>query len=301
MTSPLSNLDELTVTRRLASGGLRQEESLQYAVGLAQALRLLHEQGTICASLDPDRIVLSGSEVTLLQGGGGVLTPYSSPEQVRGEAVDARSDVFAYGAVIYELLSGRRAFWAEETEQLKRQILEHDPLPLTDVSEPIAQVLGRCLEKRPADRWQRMSFVLIELKLAIGNARQVQQATEWKEKLSSQRAQIAALEGRQAASHTAHLEKASELRQLIQYLEQKNDEQAEEMAKAHEELAALREKLAALQKTAQVHTHSIESLEAAAAQTDEVVEHVVEAFGVMHKSLVEGAEKKVIAISNNGV
>ena len=145
-----------------------------------------------------------------------------------------------------------------------------------------------------------MSSVLIELKLAAANAKHVQQATEWKEKMISQRTQLAALEGELAAHQTVHRETTAGLRELIQDLEQKNEEQAGEIAKTNQEVSALREKWASLHKTAQVHAHAIASLEAAAAQTDEVVEHVVDAFGLMHKSMVESAEKKVIAISSAG-
>jgi exonuclease VII small subunit len=78
----------------------------------------------------------------------------------------------------------------------------------------------------------------------------------------------------------------AELRQSIQRLQ--------------ETMAAMQEAIAALQKGAQVHTKAIEGLQVAASQTDEVVEHVVEAFGTMHKSMVERGEAKVLLVARNG-
>jgi septation ring formation regulator EzrA len=76
--------------------------------------------------------------------------------------------------------------------------------------------------------------------------------------------------------------------------------QRTEIAGIHRTLASIEQSIAALQKGAQAHSKAIEGLEAAASQTDEVVEHVVEAFGTMHKSVVERGEAKVLLVSRNG-
>jgi serine/threonine protein kinase len=297
----MNDLDEISVTDRLASGGLSPEEALQYATGLAEALRRLHQQGTICASLDPDNILLGRNGLQLARNGAGKeLTPYFSPEQLRGEDLDARSNIFAFGAILYELLSGRKAFSAQDPEELKKEILERDPMPLTDISQEVGHILHRCLEKRREDRWQRMSSILVELKLVVNNARHAQQATEWKEKMSTQRAQLAGLEGRLSAHQTAQQETASQLRELIARLEQTNQQQAAEIAKTSQLLATLQDSVAGLQRTTQAQAQAIESIEAASAQTDEVVEHVVDAVGLMHKAMVERVETKVVAASSNG-
>src|SRR5262249_23913808 len=88
---------------------------------------------------------------------GGVLgTPgYMSPEQVRGEAVDARSDIFSFGAILYELLCGRRAFPGASVVESGHVILHDDPAPLPEgVPASVTQVVRRCLEKDPGRRFQ---------------------------------------------------------------------------------------------------------------------------------------------------
>jgi len=160
----MNDLVDISVSKRLAAGSLSPEEALQHAMGLAQTLRRMHQQGTICTSLDPAHVMLGEHEIRIVQNSAGGLTPYAPPERLRGETLDARSDVFGFGAIAYELLSGRKAFPAEDPEELKTEILESDPQPLTEVPRGVASILSRCLAKRPEDRWQRMSSVLIELK-----------------------------------------------------------------------------------------------------------------------------------------
>src|SRR5271165_4653883 len=156
----MNELEELVTSNRLVSDVLSMEEplpveeALRYGTSLAQALRRMHQEGAVCGCLDPDHIVWNKNGVKLVQNGAGGLTPYLSPEQVRGETADARSDVFAFGAIVYELLSGRKAFPARDPEELKKEILDRSPAPLAGIPEEIAGLLSRCLEKRREDRWQ---------------------------------------------------------------------------------------------------------------------------------------------------
>src|SRR5262249_1410769 len=92
---------------------------------------------------------------------------YMAPEQVRGEAIDARTDIFAFGAVLYEMLSGRRAFRRDTAAETMTAILKEDPPDLSDSSPSIPAVMGRivrrCLEKNPEQRFQSakdLSFAL---------------------------------------------------------------------------------------------------------------------------------------------
>ncbi len=276
------------------------DEALRYATSLAQALRRMHQEGVVCGCLDPGHIVWNNHGAELTPNGGGGLTPYLAPEQVRGEAADARSDIFAFGAIVYELLSGRKAFPARDPEELKEAILERSPAPLGGLPGEIAPLVSRCLEKRREDRWQRMSSVLIELKLAHATARQAHSASEWKDRVASLRSQIAGQEGRLTAHQAAQESVDAELRRLIERLEEKIKSQGTEMAGIQETQAALQESIAGLRKGVQIQAKAIEAMEAAASQTDEVVEHVVEAFGMMHKSVVERGEAKVLLVSRNG-
>ena len=237
------------------SRALPMEDALRYATSLAEALRRMHREGTVCASLDLKHIRWESQRVTLVCADADTTGAYSSPEQVRGEIADARSDIFAFGAVLYEILSGRRAFPAKDPDELKGQILASAPAPIEGIPEGVASLLSGCLEKDRGLRRQRMSSILIELKLASASAKQ------------------AAHDERLAERRAAQESMVSELRQSIQRID--------------ENLALLHETIAGLQRSAQIHTKAIEGLEVAASQTDEVVEHVVEAFGMMHRSLVE--------------
>jgi archaellum component FlaC len=276
------------------------DDALRYATSLALSLRRMHQERAVCGCLDPDHIVWNKNGVKLMQDGAGGLTPYLSPEQVRGEDADARSDVFAFGAIVYELLSGRRAFPARDPEELKKEILERSPAPLTGVPEEILSLVSRCLEKRREDRWQRMSSVLIELKLANATARQAHSASEWRERVVHLRSQIAGQDGRLTAQQAAQESADAELRQSIQRLEETIESQGKEIAGIHDTLRAVQDAIADLRKDGQSHAKAIEALEAAASQTDEVVEHVVEAFGTMHRSMVERGEAKVLLVSRTG-
>lgn len=274
LASPMKPCEELVISQRVASGMLSPEDALQYAISLAQALRRMHRDGTVCGSLDPDRILLSDAGVKVLPGDDGGLTPYTPPEVLRGEKMDARGDVFAFGAIVYELLSGQKAFPAQHPEELRREILEQEPAPLTGVPEFLWFVLGRCLEKMPENRWQRMNSVVVELKLAHAKARHAQGASEGKARMTALGMQIAGLEERLTACRTTAEGHAAQLGEIARVLD------------------TIQESIASLRKMAQVHSRAVESIEAAMTQTDEIVEHVVEAFGQIHKTVVERADTR---------
>jgi hypothetical protein len=264
----MNYFEELLAFNRLVSDALSKkealpvEEALRYVTSLAEALRRMHQSGVICGQLDPKHI----------EWGEGGAVAYPAPEQLRGETADARTDIFSFGAIVYELLTGSKAFPAQDPEDHKKEILESSPAPLTGVPEGISALVSRCLEKNREDRWQRMNSILIELKLASATARQAHSLSEWRERVASLR----------AAQEAAN----AELRQTIQCLEEKLDSQ--------------RVEIAALQRGAQVQAKTIEGIQVAALQTDEVVEHVVEAFGLVNRSLVERSDAKVLLVSQNG-
>ena len=262
------------------------EEALRYATSLAELLRQMHRVGTVCGQLDPKDIVWDNHSVKLVQTYGAGSGAYLAPEQIRGETADERSDIFAFGAILYEQLAGRRAFPAQDAEALKQQILQSAPPPVEGLPEGIASLLSGCLEKDRELRLQRMNSVIIELKLAAASARQAQSATEWRDKVLSLRSRVAEHGERLAAQQASHENTAADLRESIQRIETT--------------LATIHESIAGLQKSSQVHGKAIEGLQVAASQTDEVVEHVVEAFGTMHKSILEREDAKVLLVAGNG-
>ncbi len=168
-------------------GGLPLQQTLDYAVQIAAGLERAHAAGIIHRDLKPQNIVLSRS------GGLGVLklldfglarqvpvstearasltaegeiagTPaYMSPEQAQGKAVDGRSDIFSFGAVLYEMLSGRKAFSGDSTIAVLSAVLRDEPAPLTGVPEELLRLVGRCLRKHPERRMQHVGDVRVIL------------------------------------------------------------------------------------------------------------------------------------------
>ena len=157
------------LSEKLARGPVSAGEALRLAVEIGAALHNVHARGRVHAQLSPFCIALTQSGVRILQP-----TPspedsaaYRSPEQLRGEQPDVRSDVFAFGAIVYEIACAKRAF-AGTGGELAQRILRQDPEPLSGQSplyQPLGKVIAGCLEKDPARRRQRVQNAVIELKL----------------------------------------------------------------------------------------------------------------------------------------
>lgn len=161
------------LSEKLARGPLSADEAVRLAIEIGAALHRVHTSGGVHGQLSPFCIALP-------QAGARILRPsaspedsaaYRSPEQLRGENPDVRSDVFAYGAVVYEIASGRRAFPGVGTE-LAQRIQKQDPEPLGGQSllyQTLDKVIAGCIEKDPARRRQRVQNAVIELKLGGGS------------------------------------------------------------------------------------------------------------------------------------
>jgi TolB-like protein/tRNA A-37 threonylcarbamoyl transferase component Bud32 len=187
-----------TLRERLAKGPVPQSKALDWAAQMTEGLAAAHERGIVHRDLKPENVFLTrDGHVKLLDfgiakliesaheaaphgileetlspsssrtGSGMVLgTPgYMSPEQVRGETFDARTDFFSLGTVLYELLSGRRAFPGAVVES-GYAILHNEPEPLPSTVPPqMAQVVHRCLDKDPARRFHSARDLAFNLEL----------------------------------------------------------------------------------------------------------------------------------------
>jgi len=179
-------LEGQTLRDMLAAGALPPKKAIDYGRQIAEGLGAAHEKGIVHRDLKPENIFVARdgrvkildfglarqdaspsdgsatSSPTLARGTepGTVMgtAPYMAPEQVRGELADHRADIFAFGAVLHEMLAGRRAFERSTAAETMTAILREDAAPLTTLRDgvPLAleRVVEHCLEKRPGDRFQ---------------------------------------------------------------------------------------------------------------------------------------------------
>ncbi len=171
-------------------GPLPVEKAVEYAKQILDALDAAHKKGIIHRDLKPANIMVSKQGIKLLDFGlakqAGPLTQtdatviagitgqnqivgtlqYMSPEQLQNQPADARSDLFAFGCVLYEMLSGKRAFSGDSAASLIGAILHREPEPL-DIAPPLDRVIKRCLAKDPDDRFQTARDLKYNLALAM--------------------------------------------------------------------------------------------------------------------------------------
>ena len=163
----LEYCDGITLAKRLARGRLPVSEVLRYAIEIADALAAAHRAGIVHRDLKPSNIMLTKSGVKLLDFGlatrlrkpsasddtqsfpepvGGTI-PYMAPEVLDGQEADARSDVFAFGAILYEMLTGQRAFGGINSAEMIRSVLEREPSLPAGTPPHLAHIVSRCLRK----------------------------------------------------------------------------------------------------------------------------------------------------------
>ena len=192
-------LEGETLSDRLTKGSLPLEQTLRYGVEIADALDKAHRQGIVHRDLKPGNVMLTKSGVKLLDFGlAKVFAPtgstpgltalptmagstpltqegtilgtfqYMAPEQLEGREADGRSDVFAFGAVLYEMATGRKAFEGKSQASLIAAILTSEPPSLSTIQPmtpaALERVVRTCLAKDPDDRWQSAHDIASELK-----------------------------------------------------------------------------------------------------------------------------------------
>jgi eukaryotic-like serine/threonine-protein kinase len=187
-----------TLAQMLVSGPLPEKEVIAIGMQIAAALEEAHERGIIHRDLKPANIALTSrghakvldfglakllrptKDVTtrhLTESGGVPGTfPYLSPEQLRGDPVDARSDIHAIGAVLYEMATGQRAFNGTLFSQVIDEILHQPPIPPRrlnpEISVELDRIICKCLDKEPAHRYQSAKELLADLRRLTASSAQ---------------------------------------------------------------------------------------------------------------------------------
>src|SRR5207245_226525 len=191
-------LEGETMRQRTSGTALAQRRAIDYALQMAHGLAAAHEKGIVHRDLKPDNVFITkDGRVKILDFGVAKLTQpdggqsqtdiptrrvdtdpgvvigtvgYMSPEQVRGKGIDHRSDIFSLGAILYEMLSGRRAFHGESAADTMSAILKEDPPELSETNKTVSPALERlvnhCLEKNPESRFHSASDLAFALETA---------------------------------------------------------------------------------------------------------------------------------------
>ena len=187
-------LEGTTLRDKLDAGSIPTKQAADYALQIAKGLSAAHENGIVHRDLKPENLVVSkDGHLKILDFGlakrteqektddetsaptaartdpGTVMgtVGYMSPEQVKGHAVDHRSDIFSFGAILYELLSGRKAFKRDSAAETIAAILKEEPPDLPEsgrsVSSALDHIVKHCLEKRREDRFQSAKDIVFAL------------------------------------------------------------------------------------------------------------------------------------------
>ncbi len=162
------------------AGAVGVERGVQIMTAACEALSYAHDQGIIHRDIKPENImVLRDGAVKLTDFGlASILTEksvtqtgtvmgtfaYMSPEQVRGEKVDARTDIFSLGSTFYEMLTGRQPFPGETAAVVLNSILKQDPPPVPGLPAHISRVVNKCLRKQPDYRFQKAREIIAGLR-----------------------------------------------------------------------------------------------------------------------------------------
>jgi Tol biopolymer transport system component len=190
-------LDGESLADRLAAGPLPVQRAVEVASQVADGLSAAHEKGIFHRDVKPANVFLTrdgrikildfgiariGAAAPLADDGGTVTqeassrqligtVPYMSPEQLRGQPADGRSDIFALGAVLYEILTGRSAFGRAAPAETISAVLREDPMAggeATALPPVLGRLLSRCLEKEPSDRYQSARDLFLDLRAFAG-------------------------------------------------------------------------------------------------------------------------------------
>src|SRR5712671_1753954 len=196
-------LEGETLRDRMAGAALPQRKAIDYALQIARGLAAAHEKGIVHRDIKPDNIFITDDgRVKILDFGLAKLTSapdgtqsqtevptrkvntdpgtvmgtmgYMSPEQLKSQPADHRSDIFSFGAILYEMLSGKRAFRGDSMAETMSAILREDPPDLSETNKTVSPALERlvhhCLEKNPTERFHSARDLAFAIESLSGSA-----------------------------------------------------------------------------------------------------------------------------------
>jgi hypothetical protein len=275
----------VTLARLLAERPLDLAEALRYALLLAEALRSVHDEGRSHAALLPANIIITSTSVKLIDPPShpAAITPYTAPELLRGQTPDARSDVFAFGAIVYEMISGQRAFMGASAESLSVSIAGTTPQPLG--SAELDHLINHCLAKDPTARYQRMLRVILELKLLVVGANRTEALVRQQNATAAAREESRQLETRVMAILQSQEKALAELQQAA----------SDTTSELRRQLTAAEARIHELEEILKSQHEAIASVVAGQAQADDLVEGVVAAMELLQASVFPMNEEQLVS------
>ncbi len=177
-------VDGMTLREKMTSGSLKQADAIAYAVQIAEALSEAHSQNIVHRDVKAENIMVnSRNQIKVMDFGLAKLKgslkltktsstigtlAYMAPEQIQGGEVDARSDLFSFGVVLYEMLTGQLPFRGEHEAAMMYSIINEEPSPLpaslTESVPELARILAKALDKDPEDRYQSAKEIAVDLR-----------------------------------------------------------------------------------------------------------------------------------------
>ena len=347
--------NQQTLAQRLTQGRIPVPEALRYGMILAESLRKVHDAGQVHGAVSPGSIAITRSGLELLPalGSAGTITPYTAPEVVQGRPADSRSDIFSFGTILYEMLTGRPAFNGEG-DALAEALTTGSPAP--SGSPAVDRLVASCIARDAGARWPRMQKLVLELKLlavAVQRAdapvrREVvdpgpairaelqQVESRLAARLERSEAAIEGFNGRLSRMEQAVQDSVAAMGRLEQTMQERflqferntteaisrvdkagservtrveqaigvtGGDRMERMERAVDSIrrdaAALRESvsedLAMFDKSLKSQTTAVESARTAMAQTDDLVERVVEALESLQSVVLENSDDRAVA------
>jgi len=177
-------IDGITLNKKISESPLKTNEAIAYAIQIGEALQEAHSNGIVHRDIKSENIMVnSKNQIKVMDFGlaklkgsikltrssttAGTLA-YMAPEQIQGGEIDARSDIFSFGVMFFEMLTGKLPFLGEHDASMMYSIINEEPEPLQkylpEANSDIMHIINRALEKDPEDRYQSMKDIVIELR-----------------------------------------------------------------------------------------------------------------------------------------